>query len=95
VVSSEDRHAVPGTLALPDRTIAKGSKGMCRKRQLLGLELLEANDVWLRFSEPSHEVVQAFVDVESDDLQSPGLNLQPIVISTSVKAASRTIAHER
>jgi len=53
------------------------------KRPLLGLELLEANDVWLRFGEPSHEVVQAFVDVvdvESDDLQSPGLNLQPIVI---------------
>jgi hypothetical protein len=56
---------------------------MCRKCPLLGLELLEANDVWLRFGEPSHEVVQAFVDVvdvESDDLQRPGLNLQPIVI---------------
>ena len=68
---------------MPDCTIAKGSKGMCRKRQLLGLELLEANDVWLRFGEPSHEVVQAFVDVvdvESDDLQSTGPNLQPIVI---------------
>ena len=56
---------------------------MCRKCPLLGLELLEANDVWLRFGEPSYEVVQAFVDVvdvESGDLQSPGLNLQPIVI---------------
>ena len=59
----EDRHAVPGTLALPDCTIAKGSKGMCRKRQLVGLELLEANDVWLRFGEPIHEIIQAFVDV--------------------------------
>ena len=68
---------------MPDCTIAKGSKGMCRKRPLLGLELLEANDIWLRFGEPRNEVVQAFVDVvdvESDDLQSPGLNLQPIVI---------------
>jgi hypothetical protein len=68
---------------LPDCTIAKGSKGLGRKCPLLGLELLEANDVWLRFGEPSREVVQAFVDVvdvESDDLQSPGLNLQPIVI---------------
>jgi hypothetical protein len=83
LVSSEDRHAVPGTLALPDRTISKGSKSVCRKCPLLGLEFLEADDVWLRFGEPSHEVVQAFVDVvdvESDDLQSPGLNLQPIVI---------------
>jgi hypothetical protein len=83
LVSSEDRHAVPGTLALPDCTIAKSSKRICRKCPLLGLELLEANDVWLRFGEPSHEVVQAsvdVVDVESDDLQSPGLNLQPIVI---------------
>ena len=83
MVSREDRHAVPGTLALPDCTIAKTSKGICRKCPLLGLELLEANNVWLRFGEPSHEVVQAFVDVvdvESDDLQSPGLNLQPIVI---------------
>jgi hypothetical protein len=56
---------------------------MCRKRPLLGLELLEANDVWLGLGEPSHEVVQAFVDVvdvESDDLQSPGLNLKSIVI---------------
>jgi hypothetical protein len=56
---------------------------MCRKCPLLGLELLEVNDVWLRLDEPSHEVVQAFVDVvdvESDDLQSPGLDLQPIVI---------------
>ena len=68
---------------MPDRTIAKGSKGLCRKCPLLGLELLEANDIWLRFGEPGYEVVQAFVDVvdvESDDLQSPGLNLQPIVI---------------
>jgi hypothetical protein len=68
---------------LPDCTIAKAPKGICRKRPLLGLELLEANNVWLRFGEPSHEVVQAFVDVvdvESDDLQSPGLNLQRIVI---------------
>jgi hypothetical protein len=83
VVSSEDRHAVPGTFALPDCTIAKGSKCLCRKCPLLGLELLEANDIWLRFGEPRNEVVQAFVDVvdvESDDLQSPGLNLQPIVI---------------
>jgi hypothetical protein len=50
---------------------------------LLGFQLLEANDIWLRFGEPRNEVVQAFVDVvdvESDDLQSPGLNLQPIVI---------------
>jgi hypothetical protein len=56
---------------------------MCRKCPLLGLELLEANNVWLRFGEPIHEVVQAFVDVvdvESDDLQSPGLNLKSIVI---------------
>jgi hypothetical protein len=83
VVSREDRHAVPRTLALPDCTIAKASKGICRKRPLLGLELLEANDVWLRFGEESHEVVQAFVDVvdvESDDLQIPVLNLQAIVI---------------
>ena len=68
---------------MPDRTIAKGSKGMRWKCPLLGLELLEANDVWLRFGEPGHEVVQAFVDVvdvESDDLQSSGLNLKPIVI---------------
>jgi hypothetical protein len=68
---------------LPDCTIAKGSKGLCRKRPLLGLELLDANDVWLGFGEPSHEVVQALVDVvnvESDDLQSSGLNLKPIVI---------------
>ena len=83
VAPREDRHAVPGTLALPDCTIAKGSKGLCRKRPLLGLELLDANDVWLGFGEPSHEVVQALVDVvnvESDDLQSSGLNLKPIVI---------------
>jgi hypothetical protein len=56
---------------------------MCRKCLLLGLELLEANDVWLRLGQPSHEVVQAFVDVvdvEGDDLQSPGLSLKPIVI---------------
>jgi hypothetical protein len=56
---------------------------MCRKGPVLGLELLEANNVWLRFGEPIHEVVKAFVDVvdvESDDLQSPGLNLHPIVI---------------
>ena len=56
---------------MPDCTIAKASKGICRKCPLLGLELLEANNVWLRFGEPIHEVVQAFVDVESDDLQSP------------------------
>ena len=68
---------------MPDCTIAKGAKGICRKRPLLGLELLEANDVWFRFREPSYEIVKTFVDVvdvESDDLQSPGLNLQPIVI---------------
>ena len=68
---------------MPDCTIAKGSKCLCRKCPLFGLELLKANDIWLRFGEPSHEVVQAVVDVvdvESDDLQSPGLNLKPIVI---------------
>ena len=68
---------------MPDCTIAKASKGICRKCPLLGLELLEANDVWFRLGEPSHEIVKTFVDVvdvESDDLQSPGLNLQPIVI---------------
>jgi hypothetical protein len=68
---------------LPDCTIAKASKGICRKCPLLGLELLEANDVWFLLGEPSHEIVKTFVDVvdvESDDLQNPGLNLQPIVI---------------
>jgi hypothetical protein len=68
---------------LPDCTIAKASKGICRKCPLLGLELLEASNVRLGLGEPSHEVVQAFVDVvdvESDDLQSPGLNLKSIVI---------------
>ena len=39
---------------------------------MLGFELLEANDVWLGFAEPSHQVVQPLVDVvdvESYDLQ--------------------------
>jgi len=65
---------------------------------LLGFEFLKANNVRLSFAEPSQEVFQPLVDVvdvESDDLQSPGLNLQPIVISTSVKAESRAISHER
>jgi hypothetical protein len=43
---------------------------------MLSLELLEANDVWLSFVEPSHEVFQPLVyvvDVESSDLHRSGL----------------------
>jgi hypothetical protein len=46
---------------------------------LLGFQLLEANDIWLRFAEPSHQVVQPLVDVvdvESYDLQYTDLKLQ-------------------
>jgi hypothetical protein len=83
VVSRENRHAIPGTLALPDGAITQGPKRTLWECPLLGFQLLEANDVWLGFAQPSHQVVQTLVDVvdvESDDLQSPGLNLKPIVI---------------
>jgi hypothetical protein len=62
-VSREDRHAVPGTLALPDCTIAEGSKGLRGKCVLLGLEFLQTNDIWLSLDEPSHKVFQPLVDV--------------------------------
>src|SRR5690348_8209291 len=62
-VSREDRHSVPGTLALPDSTIAEGSKGLRGKCVLLGLEFLETNDIGLGFGEPSHEVLQPLVDI--------------------------------
>ena len=46
---------------------------------MLGLELLEANDIWLSFVEPSHEVFQPLVDVidiEASDLHRSGLKPQ-------------------
>ena len=41
----EDRYAVPGTLALPNCAIAEGPKSMRGKRPLLGVELLQADDI--------------------------------------------------
>jgi hypothetical protein len=76
-VSREDRHAVPGTLALPDCAIAERSKGMRGKFSLLGLEFLQANDVWFSFGEPSHQVFQPLVDV----VDVEGDNLQPAVLT--------------
>ena len=62
--------------------IAEGSKVVCGKRSLLGLEFLQTNDVSLSFGEPSYEVFQALIDiidVEGDDLQRSVLNPIPIV----------------
>ena len=49
VVSRENGHAVPGTLPLPNCFIPNVSKGRHRKGTLLHLQLLETNDVRLRF----------------------------------------------
>jgi hypothetical protein len=46
------------------------------KRSVLGLEFLEADDVWLSFGEPSQKVLQPFidvVDVEGGDFHLFGL----------------------
>jgi len=72
VIAREDCDAVPGTLALPDGTVAEGAKSLFRKGPVFGLEFLEADDVGLRSFEPGDEVAEAFrdvVDVECDDLQ--------------------------
>src|SRR5205823_7206736 len=79
IISREDCHAVPGTLALPDSAIAEGSKQVRGKSLIFGLKLLEANDIWLSFVEPSHEVFQPLVDVidiEASDLHRSGLKPQ-------------------
>jgi hypothetical protein len=71
VVSRENRHAIPGTLPLPDGAITQGPKRALRECPLLGFQFLEANNVWLCFAQPSHQVVQTrvdVVDVESYDL---------------------------
>ena len=57
----QDRYAVPGAFAEPDSAIAEVTKGACRKCPLLYFELLEANDVGLRPSEPSRQIVQTLV----------------------------------
>ena len=62
--------------------VAQGSKGTRRKGPLAGLELLEANDVWNRFAEPGHQVVQPLVDVvnvERYDLQLSSSRRKTIV----------------
>ncbi len=72
MVPCQDRHAVPGTLALPNCAITERSKGIRWKCPLLGFEFLEANNVWLCFAQPSHQVIQPLVDVvdiKSYDLQ--------------------------
>jgi hypothetical protein len=48
MLSPEDRHAVPGPFALPDRAITQGPKCKLRECPLLGFQLLEANDIRLR-----------------------------------------------
>ena len=70
----QDRDPVPGAFAQPDSTIAEVAKGICRKRSLLCLELLETNDVGLRPCKPRREIIETLidvVDVESGDLQWP------------------------
>ncbi|MNT43332.1 hypothetical protein D3C72_1797990 [compost metagenome] len=44
-VTSQNGHAVPALLAQPDRVIACVSDCRCGEVRLLGLELLEADDV--------------------------------------------------
>jgi hypothetical protein len=75
-LAREDRYAIPGTFAQPDSAVSEVTKAACRKCSLLHLQLLEANNVGLRLREPRREIVQALVDivdVESGDLQCPGL----------------------
>jgi hypothetical protein len=77
VIPTENRHAVPGTFALPNCAITQRSKGIRWKCPLLSFKFLETNDVWLCFAEPSHQVIQPLVDVvdiESGDLQYKILN---------------------
>ena len=60
---------------MPDCSITQGSKRFRGKGSVFGLQLLEANDVWLSFGEPSREILQPLVDVvdvERYDLQRSG-----------------------
>ncbi len=77
MASRQGRHAVPGTLPLPNCFVAEGPKVTHGKRSLLGFEFLEANDFWSSFGEPSQKILQPFinvVDIESGNLHRSGLN---------------------
>jgi hypothetical protein len=69
VVSREKGHAVPGALPLADRFISESPKGAHGEGSLLCLELLEANDVRLRFGQEVVEPLIDIVNVEGGDFQ--------------------------
>jgi hypothetical protein len=45
MISRQDSHAIPGTLAPPHGLAAEGAKGIHGKCLLRSLEFLEANDI--------------------------------------------------
>src|SRR5581483_7196317 len=70
--AGENRHAVEALLPVPDGVVAGGADGERGEVLLLGLELLQADDVGTRFVEPAQQDRQPGsnpVDVEGGDAQ--------------------------
>jgi hypothetical protein len=63
MISRQDSHAVPGTLARPDGLVAESAKGIHWKYLVGGLEFLEADHIRRSLGEPSQEIFQTLVDV--------------------------------
>src|SRR5690606_10823317 len=75
VLPSQDRPAVPGALALPDRFVAGRSQLVDREGRVLRLELLEAHYVRPLALQPLQEIRQSAadsVDVVGGDLHGGG-----------------------
>ena len=77
----QDRDAVPGTLSVPDRVVARGADVEDREPLAHGLEFLQAGDVGLLALEPAEQVWQPGADavhVEGGDLERRHRGLGPV-----------------
>ena len=74
----QDRDAIPGPLAAPDRLVAGLAQGVRRKLPVGRLELLEAADVGLGCAQPGNEVRQAAPDIVDVEARDPHAVLLPL-----------------